>query len=56
MLMAISTLFRLAIENQCFVLGINRSGTDGNGHAYAGDSMIVNFAGDLLDDAGGDGQ
>ena len=45
-----------AIENQCFVVGINRSGTDGNGHAYAGDSMIVDFSGDLLDDAGGDGQ
>jgi predicted amidohydrolase len=45
-----------AIENQCFVVGINRSGTDGNGHAYAGDSMIVNFAGDILDDAGSNGK
>ena len=45
-----------AIENQCFVVGINRSGTDGNGHAYAGDSMIVDFAGNLLDDAGSNGK
>ena len=34
-----------AIENQCFVVGINRSGTDGNGHRYAGDSLIADFAG-----------
>ena len=45
-----------AIENQCFVVGINRSGTDGNGHRYAGDSLMADFAGALLADAGGDGQ
>ena len=45
-----------AIENQCFVVGINRSGTDGNGHRYAGDSLIADFAGTLIADAGGDGQ
>ena len=45
-----------AIENQCFVVGINRSGTDGKGHAYSGDSLIADFAGALLADAGGDGQ
>lgn len=45
-----------AIENQCFVIGLNRSGTDGNGHHYAGDSLIANFAGNLLADAGGKGQ
>ena len=45
-----------AIENQCFVVGINRSGTDGNGHRYAGDSLMADFAGALLSDAGGDGQ
>lgn len=45
-----------AIENQCFVVGINRSGTDGNGHAYAGDSMIVDFGGTLLADAGSHGK
>ena len=45
-----------AIENQCFVVGINRSGADGNEHAYSGDSLIADFAGTLLADAGGDGQ
>ena len=45
-----------AIENQCFVVGVNRSGTDANGHRYAGDSMIVDHAGHLLADAGREGQ
>ena len=45
-----------AIENQCFVVGINRSGTDGNEHRYAGDSLIADFAGTLLADAGNNGQ
>ena len=44
-----------AIENQCFVVGINRAGTDGNGHRYAGDSLIADFAGSLLADTGSDG-
>lgn len=30
-----------AIENQCFVLGINRTGTDGNGIDYDGGSLAV---------------
>lgn len=41
-----------AIENQCFVVGINRSGSDGNGHAYSGDSLICDYAGQPLADAG----
>ena len=45
-----------AIENQCFVVGLNRSGQDGNGNRYSGDSLIVNGAGDLLADAGNLGQ
>jgi omega-amidase len=28
-----------AIENQAYVIGVNRVGLDGNGHAYSGDSM-----------------
>lgn len=44
-----------AIENQCYVVGINRAGTDGNGHRYAGDSLIADFAGSLLADTGNDG-
>ena len=51
------TLLRAAIENQCFVVGINRSGTDGNGHRYAGDSLIADFRQEhLLADAGNNGQ
>lgn len=45
-----------AIENQCFVIGINRCGTDVNGHHYAGDSLIADYAGNLLADASSDGQ
>ncbi len=42
-----------AIENQCYVIGVNRVGTDGNGVAYSGDSMVVDFKGETLLDAGG---
>jgi methionine aminotransferase len=45
-----------AIENQCFVIGVNRSGTDANGHRYAGDSLVLDHAGEAIADAGGDGQ
>lgn len=37
-----------AIENQCYVIGVNRVGIDGNGHHYTGDSMIVGPLGDEL--------
>jgi predicted amidohydrolase len=30
-----------AIENQCYVVGVNRVGDDGNGHHYPGSSMII---------------
>lgn len=30
-----------AIENQAFVIGVNRVGIDGNNHTYSGDSMMV---------------
>ena len=29
-----------AIENQCFVIGVNRTGKDGNGISYPGSSAI----------------
>jgi methionine aminotransferase len=45
-----------AIENQCFVVGVNRSGTDANDHRYAGDSLVVDPAGEVLADTGGGGQ
>ncbi|MFK8162125.1 MAG: amidohydrolase [Lewinella sp.] len=30
-----------AIENQCYVAGVNRVGTDVNGHEYNGDSCVI---------------
>lgn len=41
-----------AIENLSFVAGVNRVGTDGNGMDYSGDSMLVDYKGDLLIDEG----
>lgn len=37
-----------AIENQCFVAGVNRVGTDANGHLYAGDSLVADPLGTIL--------
>jgi len=40
------TLLRArAIENLSFVAAVNRAGTDGNGIAYAGDSVALDFLG-----------
>lgn len=40
------TLLRArAIENLCFVAGLNRVGTDGNGLRYDGESAIIDFMG-----------
>ena len=35
-----------AIENQSFVIGVNRVGTDDKGHSYRGDSKLVNALGE----------
>jgi omega-amidase len=37
-----------AIENQCYVVGVNRVGSDGNQIAHSGDSMIVDPLGEVL--------
>jgi len=37
-----------AIENQCYVLGVNRVGKDGKDIYYSGDSMIVDAMGEIL--------
>ena len=43
------TLLRArAIENLCYVAGLNRVGTDGNGHRYSGDSAVLDFVGEPL--------
>jgi predicted amidohydrolase len=40
------TLLRArAIENLCYVAGLNRVGTDGNGIPYSGDSAVIDFLG-----------
>ena len=45
-----------AIENLCYVAGVNRIGTDGHGYPYSGDSQVLDYLGDSLLDAGeGDG-
>lgn len=37
-----------AIENQCYVVGVNRVGDDGNNIHYSGESMIVDPLGEVL--------
>lgn len=36
-----------AIENQCYVVGVNRVGEDGQGIVYSGDSVLVSPRGEL---------
>lgn len=43
-----SLLKARAIENQCFIVGVNRTGIDGNGLHYAGGSMVINPLGEVL--------
>jgi len=43
-----SLLTARAIENQCYVIGVNRIGTDGKGNAHSGDSMIIDPLGMIL--------
>lgn len=37
-----------AIENQCYVIGVNRVGEDANHNYYSGDSMICNALGEVI--------
>lgn len=37
-----------AIENQCYVAGANRTGIDGSGIKYSGDSVIINPMGMVI--------
>lgn len=41
-------LIARAIENQCYVAGVNRVGDDGNGVAHSGHSAIINPMGERL--------
>ncbi len=37
-----------AIENQCYVIGVNRVGNDGNEIYHSGDSMVIDPLGEVL--------
>ena len=37
-----------AIENQCYVVGVNRIGNDAHGNYHSGDSMVLNPLGEVL--------
>ncbi len=37
-----------AIENQSYVVGVNRVGKDHNGHSYAGDTVVLDYLGDNM--------
>ena len=41
-----------AIENQAYVIGVNRVGTDGNDTVYRGDSCVINHQGEYIKDMG----
>jgi len=44
-----TTLLRArAIENQCYVIGVNRTGDDGNKIHYSGESMAIDATGEIL--------
>lgn len=37
-----------AIENQCFIVGVNRTGIDGNNISYNGSSQIISPTGEII--------
>jgi omega-amidase len=39
-----------AIENQCYVVGLNRIGKDGNEIHHSGDSAVINAKGEIISD------
>jgi omega-amidase len=41
-------LMSRAIENQSYVIGVNRIGEDGHGISYSGDSAAINFLGEKM--------
>lgn len=43
-----SLLIARAIENQCFVIGVNRVGDDGNRIYHSGNSIVVDAMGEVL--------
>ena len=43
-----SLLKARAIENQCYVIGVNRVGSDNNGMIYSGDSTLISPKGEII--------
>jgi omega-amidase len=43
-----SLLTARAIENQCYVVGVNRVGKDGLGNTYCGDSSVIDPMGQII--------
>src|SRR5205085_8587725 len=43
-------LIARAIENQCYVAGINRTGNDGNNIFHSGESAVIDYKGEYLDE------
>ena len=41
-------LLARAIENQCYVVGVNRVGKDGKDIEYSGDSAVINAKGEII--------
>jgi omega-amidase len=41
-------LLARAIENQCYVAGVNRVGKDGKDIEYSGDSVVINYKGEVI--------
>ena len=39
-----------AVENMCYTIGVNRTGTDANNHHYSGHSQAIDFLGNYLVD------
>jgi omega-amidase len=37
-----------AVENQSFVVAVNRVGTDANGYEHRGDTSVIDYAGEIL--------
>ncbi|NHM06002.1 amidohydrolase [Flavobacterium sp. CYK-4] len=37
-----------AVENQCYVIAVNRIGMDGNNHQYVGHSQVIDYLGNYL--------
>jgi len=41
-------LMARAIENQCYVIGVNRTGVDENGYEYPGASTLIDYTGKII--------